>query len=252
MLKHVFGLDNPSTNINRFNGDAIGAFAYVMYYLTELLCVDFGNLKQKFESICQKVPQEFASKLKATKNSSDFAEVLSLQAYCNWFNIRILKRIVIFAENSTATQLMDAYEKYLYHKKIEDVISCFKSAYFCNPNHFSYVKIYISANFKSLVVKDVIKYCEYLESEIMVPVQSLSVIDVTSNCLIISCSSPIYCLQHMYEMAKKVHFKFRRYHIQYLQIGFSPKVFTTNIAVNKESLSDLTSTMMNCKFHNHT
>jgi len=217
--------------------------------LTDLFSSEFGNLRRKFESICSEIPHEFASKMIAAENSNDFVKVLKLQAYCNWLNIRILKRIVIFAENLTATKLMDAYEEYLYPKRIVDVLPCFKAKYFYDPNHFSSVKVYINEKFASLIVEEVIKYCEWLESEIKIPIQSLSVTEVTGNCLIISCASPIYCLQHMYEMAKKNSFKFRKYHIQYLQIGFFPKVFTTLIPVTEEVLSEITSCILDRKFY---
>ena len=250
-LQYVcFISENPSAYIRRFNNDAIGAFSYVLDKLTNLLSSEFGNLKPKFESICKEFPQDFTSKMIAAKSSNELVKVLNLQEYCNWFNIRILKRIVNFAENPTATKWMDAYEKYLYQKKISDVLPCFKSTHFYNPDHFTSVYVYINKNFDSLIVKDIIKYCEFLESEIKIPAGGLYATDVTSNCLIISCASPVYCLQHMYEMAKKVRFKFRKYHIQYIQIGFFPKAFTTHIPVNKEFLSDITFTMLNCKFYN--
>ena len=247
-IELFFVSENPSTYIKRFNNDAIGAFAYVLDKLTELLCSEFQNLKRKFESICMEVPHEFASKMIAVEDSNDFVKVLNLQAYCNWFNIRILKRIVIFAENPIATKLMDAYEEYLYPKRILDVLPCFKSRHFYDPHHFSSVEIYINKNFESLIVKDVIKHCEYLESEMKSPIQSLAVKDATGNCSIITCATPYYCLQHMYEMVKNLSFKLRKFQIQYIQVGFFPKVFSTHITMSKEHLSDIALNLLNGKY----
>jgi len=239
--------ENFLTYIEKFDDDTVGAFAFVIKKLKELLGdVNFDKLKDMYELICTDLPHGFVAKIKAANTSKDLLKVLELPEYCNWLNIRVLKRIVMLTEDPIATSLIDAYEQYLYSKKISEVQHNIKLVYFYNPNHFSQVEVYINKSSSVLIVRDVVKLCHDLEGEIKVSQDSFSMTGVVDNCIIITCAIPVYSLQHVYEMAKKVSYKFRKYHIRYLKIGFFPKVFTFQMT-EKEVLSDVTKTIMNCK-----
>ena len=176
----------------------------------------------------------------------DITKTLKNPAYCNWLDVRLLKRIANLAEISEAKKLIETYEECLYSKKVLDVTPYFKQIYF-NPKHVTLVETKISKNVDNMVVLDVINYCRQLESDMNISPGSVTATDCARGCLTIKCIVPLRCLLHMRWMAKKIFFKFRQYHIHYLQIGGFPKVFAWNVHASKASLSMFTSTAPKCK-----
>ena len=186
---------------------------------------------KKFKQICAlrgaDCPQDFRKQMQEARTLDDILEILEKPNYCNWLNIRLLKRIVRLTEIPEAQRLLDAYEKCLYSKKVSEVRPYFRSIYF-DPKHLSKVEAKINKHAEMLVVSDVIRFCEMLESDLKFPEGSVIATDCDSGCFKLTCIIPVQCASHAYRMARKNIYKFRKFHIQYLQIEPFQKIYALN------------------------
>ena len=171
--------------------------------------------------------------MQAAETLDDILDTLEKPNYCNWLNIRLLRRIVRLTEIPEAQSLLDAYEKCLYSKKVSEVRPYFKSIYF-DPKHFSKVEAKINEHAEMLVVSDVIKFCQMLESDLKFPEGSIIATDCDSGCFILTCIIPVQCASHAYKMARENLFKFRKFHIQYLEIESFQKLFAMSHHISKD------------------
>ena len=152
--------------------------------------------------------------------------------YCNWLNIRLLKRIVKKINIPKAKDLIQAYEDSVYSRNISKVMKYFDQSCF-NPSHVSKVNAKIVKSFADLTVADIITYCETLECNMGVYAGSITATECQPGCLQITCVIPLHCALLAYEMAKINFLKFRQFHIQYIEIESFPKILALNFSVKK-------------------
>ena len=218
------------------DSDAVGAFVYLFNKLAAIFDeVEF----KKFRRICTlrgaDCPQDFRKQMQAAETLDDILDTLEKPNYCNWLNIRLLKRIVKLIEIPEAQSLLDAYEKCLYSKKVSEVRPYFKSIYF-DPKYFTVVKAKVNKHADDLFVSDVIQFCETLESDFSFP--EVIATDCDSGCFKIIFIIPVQCASHAYKMARENLYKFRKFHIQYIEIESYQKLFAMSYCISKEP-SDL-------------
>ena len=202
--------------------------------------VDFTQLKNACNQRGTRLPGEFKQQIKAAVTLDDLLDVLDNPVYCNWLNIRLLKRIAKAINIPEAKCWIQAYEKCVYSRKVSDVEIHFHSDYF-KPSHVSLVNAKIVRSFTNLTVADIIKYCETLESNMGVYAGSVTATECQPGCLQITCVIPLHCALHAYETAKTNFLKFRQFHIQYIEIESFPKVFALNFSIKQSNLDILTS-----------
>ena len=178
------------------------------------------------------LPSDFKQKIKESVKLDDLLDVLDNPMYCNWLNIRLLKRITKSIDIPEAEYLIDAYENRVYSKKISEVKIYFHSDYFKRA-HVSLVNAKIVTLFESLTVADVVKYCEGLECNMGVYAGSVTATECQPGCLLITCVIPIHCALHAYETVKTNFLSLRQSHIQYIEIESFPKVFALNFSIQE-------------------
>ena len=232
----IYAVNDYDDYTERFkhDSDAVGAFVY----LFNKLAAFFDEVEfKKFKKICTlrgaNCPQEFRAQVQAAETLDDILDTLEKPNYCNWLNIRLLKRIVKLTEIPEAQSLLDAYEKCLYTRKVSEVRPYIQSIYF-DPKHFSKVEAKINKHAEMLIVSDVIKFCQMLESDLKFPEGSVIATDCDSGCFKITCVIPVQCAFHAYKMAMENVFKFRKFHIQYLKIEPYQKLFAMHYCISKE------------------
>ena len=210
-----------------------------MYLFSKLVSLFEQVEFSKFKRICalrgaNDFPQDFRKQIQAAETLDDILDILENPVYCNWLNIRLLKRIVKLTEIPEAQSLLDAYEKCFYSKKVSEVLPYFKSIYF-NPMHVSIVKAKINKDAEMLVVADVVKFCQMLETDFKLPEGSVIATDCDSGCFILTCIIPVQCASYAYKMANENIFKFRKSHIRYLEIEPFEKLFARIHCMSKPS-----------------
>ena len=180
-------------------------------------------------------PQDFRKQMQGAETLDDILDILEKPNYCNWLNIRLLKRIVKSTDIPEAQSLVDAYEKCLHSKKVSEVRQYFRRIYF-DPQYFSQIQAKINKHGEMLVVSDLIKLCEMLESDLKFPEGSVIAINCDSGCFKFVCIIPVQCASHAYRMARENLYKFRKFHIQYLEIEPFQKLYA--LSYHEKFLSD--------------
>ena len=194
--------------------------------------VNFMKLKNACIQRGTLLPSEFKQQIKAAVELDDLLDALDNPMYCNWLNIRLLKRIVKSVDIPEAKHLIQAYEHCVYSRKVSDVMPYFDERCF-NPSNVSLVNAKIMRFFTNLTVADIIKYCETLESNMGVYAGSVTATECQPGCLQITCVIPIHCALFAYEMAKTNFIKFRQSHIQYIEIESFPKVLALKFSIKE-------------------
>ena len=209
-----------------------------MYHALRILFgeVNFTKLKNTCIQGGTLLPSEF---IKAADKLEDPFDALDDPVYCNWLNTCLLKRIVKVINIPKAKHLIQAYEEYVYPRKLSDVRKPFHSNYF-NPSHVSFVKAKI-ALCRSHTVYDIINYCRKLENGMGIYTGSVTATECQPSCSQITCVIPVHCALHAHKMAKTNFLKFRQSHIQYIEIEPFPKVFTLRFSFKESSLASGTS-----------
>ena len=198
--------------------------------------MNFTQLKNVCTQWGTQLPSEYKQKVRAAAGLDDLLDALDNPMYCNWLNIRVLKRIVKIINIQEAKNLIQLYENCVYSRKVSDVKIHFRPNFF-NPLHLSLVDAKIAKAFESLTVADIIKYCQELESNLGVGTGSVTVTECQSGCLLITCVIPIHCALHAYETAKINFLRFRQYHIQSIEIKPFPKIYSFNVSTNLDELT---------------
>jgi len=240
-------VDHPDVYVEKFeNDDAIAAFAYLFNKLGILFGeVDFALLKRACMQRGTLLPSEFKRQIKAAVELDDLLDVLDNPMYCNWLNIRLLKRIVIIIDIPEAKHLLEAYEKCIYPRKVLTVKEYFHSSCF-NPNHVTFVEAKINRSIENLTVGEIVEYCQQLESDMGVYSGSVTTTECQTGCVEITCVIPVHCTLHAYITAKTNFLKFRQFHIQYIEIESFPKIFSLNYSIKENNVDKLTSGTFIC------
>jgi len=241
-------LDRPSRYAEKFEdeNDAIEAFSYLLNKLAELFGeIEFAKLKRSCLLGSTDYPEDFVHNVRAAKDLDDILLTICNPVYCNWLNIRLLKRIVRQTNINEAKRLIQAFEECMYAKKVTDMMPYFKSDYF-DPKHVRSVRIYINKNANLLFVKDVVKYCQNLEGDMDVPEGIFSAFGCTISCLLIECVIPLQYSFYVYKMAKKICYRFRQLHIQYLEVEHYPKVYAMDVDESGDEILSAMSTPEKC------
>ena len=202
-----------------------GLFGEVNFMKLKNACIQRGTL----------LPSDFKQQIKAAIQLDDLLDALDNPLYCNWLNIRLLKRIVKAINVPEARHLIQVYEECVYSRKVSDVKPYFCSDYF-KQSHVALVKTKINVLFKNLTVADIIKYCQELENDMGVCNGSVTATECQPGCLQITCIIPMRCALHAYEMAKTNFLKFRQSHIQYIEIESYPKVFAMKLSTEESDV----------------
>ena len=209
------------------------AFACLFNKLGDLFGeVNFRKLKNACIQRGTLLPSDFKQQIRAAVELDDLLDALDNPMYCNWLNIRLLKRIAKSIDIHEAKCLIEAYENVVYSRKVSEVETYFHSDYFKSA-HVSLVNAKIVRSFESLTVADVVKYCERLESNMGVYAGSVTATGCQPGCIQITCVIPIQCALHAYETAKSNFLMLRQFHIQYIEIDSYPKVFALNFSIQE-------------------
>ena len=200
-------------------------FGKVNFIRLKNACIQRGSL----------LPNEFKQQVKAAVELDDLLDALDNPLYCNWLNIRLLKRIVKIIDIKEAKCLIQAYEQCIYSRKISEINTYLHSDYF-KQSHVSLVNAKINRSVENLTVDDIVKYCERLESNMGMCAGSVTATECQPGCLLITCVIPVHCALHAYETAKSNFLRLRQFHIHYIEIEPFPKVFALKFSVSLDEL----------------
>ena len=162
--------DVPDAYIEDFEDkDVCGAFACLFTKLAILFGeIDFSKLKGACIQRGTLLPRTYKQQIKEAVNLDDLLDALDNPMYCNWFNIRMLKRIVKIVNIDEGKNLIQAYEKCVYSRKVSDVKKYLHSYYF-KESLLPMIGAKINNSSESLTVADIMEYCKSLEIHMQIP-----------------------------------------------------------------------------------
>ena len=234
----------------RFSEDDVeDAFMYLLKMLEALWSgVDISELKK----VCIRdirLSKELKNNLKDAINLDETFDLLSDSPFCSWLEITILERMAKTAEVPEALQLIKTFKERVHRRKCSEIKWLHFNKHYINPDHLEHVYTKLNKNAESLMVADLINYCHKLESILGLSAGSNTPNNYHKGCLEICFDIPTYCCLHAYETARINFYKFRAIHIQYLQVGTFPKIYTTNLTEKESAKCTLEkiSSVSNCK-----
>ena len=227
--------------------NVVGAFTYLFRKLVILLSkVDFAE----FKSVCMlrgaPLPREFKQQIRAAQEMDDIFDVLDNPLYCNWLNVRLLKRIAKNIENQQAIELIKIYEENVYSRKVSDVKQYFSICF--DDKTVSQIEVKINKIHEDLTVKEIFKHCKELDKIMDIYTGAVSLTGSGAGCLKITIVIPLHCSLHAFKTVKRNPLKLRQFHIQYLEIESFPKLFALNYPDNDNTLVSSSSDIPICKF----
>lgn len=243
-------LDHSGSCIRKLKdeNDVARAFSCLSIILEKLF--DGTNFKQIYTKVITGAgyPPDFVKQMKVVENFSDILCVSSdpYTLYCNWLNIRLLKKLVEASKISEAQRLVEEYEGYLHSKTVVEVRIYFQSIQYHSLNIH---KVALKVNRSDMLsVYDVTKYSEILESDLNFPEGSITIVDCNGNSLTIQCIFPSYFeMMFSQKIQKDLYFKFRKHHIQYVQFE-KKKIHAVNLSLQVDLLRQLeSSSIKKCK-----
>ena len=227
--------------------DVIDAFTYLLTKIETFFNeMDFLNLKNKVVLATVMLPQDIRLKIKNAENSNEIIEVLVDSVYCNWLNVRLLKRIAKNNDNRRAVNVIQIYEDHVYSRKASSVIQYFTLIF--DEKIVSEIELTINKCHEDATIKEIIEYCGIVEKIIGIETGIASAKKACPGSLKITIVIPLHCSFHAFKMVKEKFYKLRQFHIRCLEIGSYSKVFAMNCLVNECALSHLLSNAPNCKF----
>ena len=230
--------------------NVVGAFTYLFNKLGDLFATENFD---KFRNVCMlrgaPLPREFKEQVKAAQELSDILDVFDNRLYCNWLNVRLLKRIAKNIDNKRAVELIKIYEDHVYSRKVSDVKKYFPICF--DEKVVSLIKVKINISYKkhpNPTIKQFFAYCEELENIMDIYTGGGSVVDSSAGCLLLTMIIPLHCSLHAFNMAKKNFLILRRFNIQYLEIESFPKVFAFNHSGSESIFENLSLNNIKCMY----
>ena len=199
----------------------------------------------RFQDACireNRFSLQFRSKIEETSALRKIINLLSINRYCTWLELRILKTMAAVSKIPRAMELIELFEECVHQRKITDVEKYFfneKYLYAEYPVAVVHVKVNQSAKDKK--VKDLVLLCKQLEINTLEGSDSVSLEKYRPDvCMEIKMTIPLHCSSHAYYVFKNSLFNLRQLHIRYIQIsGFQNKIYVNSISRTNESISTL-------------
>ena len=210
--------------------------------------VQFATFKRTCENTSVLLSQEFQEKIKAAQELDDILYVLRKPMYCNWLNVRLLKRIALNGCIKKALKFIEIYENHVHSRPVSNVTEYFTKRYF-DEKTLSVVEVEFNKSHKNLTVYDVITSNEKVKEVLDIFKDPTLPKSVDPGCLKFTFFIPLHCTLHAYKMAKRNFLRLRQYHIQYLEIESFPKVFALSHSDDENTRAILSSNSLKCKLY---
>ena len=170
--------------------------------------------------------KQWEKRIDEAESSSELLYVLKISHYCNWLDTRLIEVLAYSSGSSRAVELIKAYQKQLFPRKLVDVLSK-------NSQHAEAKKEYIAAvraktkmDPSKITVEDFIKYQWTIEDTILdLGKRVLNIEHVKEGCLEIHYHILTKCSFDAYKMAIHSRYKFYGINLIHIKIGDHPLIY---------------------------
>ena len=159
-------------------------------------------------------------KIEAAKTISDLLLALGRSQSCNWLDTRLIEVLACGSESSTAVKVINAYQKFLFSKKLSDVLSRKREHMELKRDYVTAIRLKTKMDPAKITVGDFINYRWTIEDVILdLGKGVLNIEHVNEGCLEISYVMPVYYSFNAYKMVLHNHYKFYKIDLFHVEIG---------------------------------
>ena len=172
------------------------------------------------------IEKRLKRKIKAAKSNSELLFALHKSQCCNWLDTRLIEVLAYSSESPNAVELIKAYQKYLFPKKLLDVLPKKLKHLETKTAYVKAVTIKTGKDPNAITVGDFIDYRWKIEDVIIDLGRGMLDIDhVNEGCLEIKYVTPCYYSFDIYKMVLCNRHKFYTIDIMHIEIGRLPLIY---------------------------
>lgn len=213
--------------------------------LVDQLELLWSNSFDKLKALCERtnlLPDGVKDTIGKLHSLREIITFLCRHHYCNWFEIRILRVMADVAGNSKANYLIESFSKHIYSRKVVEV-EVYINPRFIGSRFSSVVKFKFNKLGKNISVGELLEDCQYIENQLPIAEGSIvPAVEIQSDrCVEVSLVLPLQYCHHAYNVFMKNFIKLRQFHVRYVQIESSQKVFAFKISTLSNLLERVSS-----------
>ena len=160
------------------------------------------------------------------KSSSELLYALNRSHCCNWLDTRLIEVLAYGSESSSAIELIKAYQKQLFPRKLLDVLSKKSQHAEAKKGYIAAVHTKTEMDPSKITVKDFINYRWTIEDVILdLGKGVLNIKHVVEGCLEIYYCMLAKCSFNAYKMAIHNRYKFHGINLIHIKIGDHPLIY---------------------------
>ena len=164
--------------------------------------------------------------IKAANLNSELLLVLRKSHCCNWLDTRLIEVLAYGSESSTAVELIKAYQKFLFAKKLADVLPKQLQHLKAKTAYVKAVKIKTGKDPYLITVREFLDYQWTIEDVILdLGRKTLDIEHVNIGCLEINYLMPVHYSFNAYKMALCNRHKFYTIDLIHIEVGDCPLIY---------------------------
>ena len=169
--------------------------------------------------------------IKETKSSSQLLDTLEESRCCNWLDTRLIEVLAYSSTSSRAVNLIKAYRRLLFPRKLLDVLSKKSKDVKAKEDYIAAVQAKTKMDPDKITVKDFLEYQWIIEDVILdLGKRVLNINHVEKGCLEICYHIPTKYSFAAYKMALYNHYKFCGVNLIHIQITNHPLIYDPSIS----------------------
>ena len=167
--------------------------------------------------------EQLEKKINRAKSNSQLLDVLEKSQCCNWLDTRLIEVLAYSSESVNAVELIKAYQKLLFPKKLVDVLSKKLEHAENREKYIAAVCTKTKMDPYKISVEEFLKYRWKIEDVILdLGKRILNIDHVKIGCLEVSYHMPIECHFNAYKMALHNRCKFYTIDLMSIEIENHP------------------------------
>ena len=160
------------------------------------------------------------------ESSSELLYALKRSHYCNWLDTRLIEVLAYSSESSSAVELIKAYQRHLFPRKLLDVLSKKSQHAEAKKRYIAAVHAKTEMDPSKITVEDFINYRWTIQDVILDLGKGILSIDhVREGCLEIYYGISTKCSFDAYKMAIHNRYKFYGINLIHIKIGDHPLIY---------------------------
>ena len=165
-------------------------------------------------------------KIKAAKSPSELLDTLEKSPGCNWLDTRLIEVLAYNSESVTAVELIKAYQKFLFPKKLLDVLPKQRKFLEAKTVYVTEVTAKMKKDPNKVTVGDFVVYQWRIEDVILDLARGmLNIQHVSEGCLEVNYLMPVHHSFNAYKMALHNRHKFYTIDLIHIEVGDYPLIY---------------------------